>query len=95
LVSELAGTSKRVFPPEAENAIADVIRENYIETGRSPMSRIIAELATNAYGALPPDHLHVEYLCASARRADASMERCRFALRIPHLEQGMQILVNA
>jgi hypothetical protein len=83
--------AKRVLPLEAESAIAQHLKQNYIDTGIGAMRSTIQTLATNAFGSLPADEIHVERFCASSSWVDGFMERTGLCLRIPHPERRCKI----
>lgn len=82
---------KRALPPAVEQAVADMIRTDYIRPGKGGTRKTIASLATNAYASLPIDEMRLERFAASSRFVDGFMKRQYITLRMPHAERRTHI----
>jgi hypothetical protein len=79
--------AKRARAETAEEAIADAIRTNDIQSGKGVTREIAATLAMNAYASLPVDEIRSERFTTSSRFIDGFLNGHHLVLlsESPHL----------
>jgi hypothetical protein len=79
------------MPSRVEDALDDMLRENFIRSGVGATRKHVAELAKNACASLPPEEMHTDHFCVSARFVDKFFARRELVLRKPHPERRTEV----
>lgn len=77
----------RALDSDAEAAIADFVRVNYVHTGIGATRKDLRELCLTAYSEQTDDERHLERFCASSRFLRGLERRQQLSLRTPHKER--------
>jgi hypothetical protein len=82
---------KHVLPPTVEEALADHIRENWIQRGKGSVRQTVQTLAKTVFPSLPVKEMPRERFAASANWLDGFMARQGLSTPSPHPERRTSI----